>query len=76
MFYRCDKIVPGEKVRIYVFSDYKNYLKTYELDTLSYDKPIDLHKYPYGPRIVNLKHSLNKVNIERQKSILLRKLNY
>ncbi|MEP0263408.1 hypothetical protein [Dokdonia sp.] len=76
LFYKCDKIVPGERVRIYVFSNYKNYLKTHNLDTLIYNKRIDVHKPAYGPNIINLKHSLGKVEIQRQNSILLRKLNY
>jgi hypothetical protein len=76
LIYRCDQIVPDEKINIYVFSDYKQYLDFYELDTLVYNSPIKLPKYMYGPNIIDLKHSLGKAGISRQDSLRLRKLNY
>ncbi|WP_179344442.1 hypothetical protein [Winogradskyella ursingii] len=76
LIYKCEAIVPNEKVRVYIKSSYTNYLDFYSIDTLEYEKPISLPEYQYGPTIIYLKHSLGKVNIRRKDSLLLKEVVY
>ncbi len=74
--YKCDELVPGENVRVYVYSDFSSYLKINSIDTLFYDKTIKKPNFKYGPHLKILKHSLGKINIKRTDSLTLKEIKY
>ncbi|XMO87593.1 hypothetical protein AAFN75_04760 [Algibacter sp. AS12] len=76
LIYKCDELVPGESVRIHVFSDFKNYLTTNSLDTLYYNKSSKRPEFNFGPYISDLKHSLGKVIVREKDSLNLSEIRY
>ena len=61
LIYKCDAVVPGEKIRIYVLSDFEDYLNINKLDTLMYNTRTAKPLFDYGPYISSAKHSKGKV---------------
>jgi len=76
LIYECDELVPGEIVRIDVYSDYSNYLKINSIDTLFFNKKAARPKVPYGPHLKSLKHSQKTVEIKRLDSLILTEIKY
>ncbi|MEF3079250.1 hypothetical protein [Winogradskyella poriferorum] len=76
LIYKCDELVPGEHVRISVFSNFVDYLKINNIDTLYFNKPIKRPEFNFGPYISGLKHSLNKVKVEEKDSLYLKEIRY
>ncbi len=74
LIFKCDELVPGEKVRFFIHSNFQEYLETNSLDTLYYNKSITRPKLSYGPYITTLKHSLGKVQLERLVDLTLTEL--
>jgi hypothetical protein len=61
LIYRCDAMLPGEKVKIYIWSDFKHYLEVNNIDTLLYNTRTSRPKHDYGPYITRAKHASGKV---------------
>ena len=76
LIYKCDELVPGENVRIYVYSDFDNYLRINSIDTLIYEKTVAKPEFDYGPYMTNLKHSKGKVIINSPDSLTLKEIKY
>ena len=76
LIYKCDELVPGEIVRIDVYSDYSNYLKINSIDTLFFNEKAAKPKTPYGPYLKSLKHSQKVVRIRRLDSLNLTEIKY
>ncbi|MBC3845413.1 hypothetical protein H8K90_03390 [Winogradskyella echinorum] len=74
LIFKCEDIVPGEKVRFFIHSDFSEYLETNSLDTLYFNKPVTRPELSYGPYITILKHSLGKVLFERPTDLTLYEL--
>ncbi len=74
LIFKCEELVPGEKVRFFVHSDFSEYLKTNSIDTLYFNKPVTRPELSYGPYITVLKHSLGKVLLERPTNLTLNEL--
>ncbi len=72
LLYRCDELVPGDKIKLLVFSDFSDYLKINSLDTLYYNKTRARPERDYGPYISGMKHSLGKVMVDYKDSLVLR----
>jgi hypothetical protein len=74
LIFKCEELVPGEKVRFFIHSDFSEYLETNSLDTLYFNKPVTRPELSYGPYITVLKHSLGKVLLERPTDLTLNEL--
>lgn len=74
LIFKCEELVPGQKVRFFVHSDYKEYLQTNSIDTLYYNQSINRSELSYGPYITFLKHSLGQVQLERSNDLTLTEL--
>lgn len=74
LIFKCEELVPGEKVRFFVHSDFTEYLKTNSIDTLYYNQSVNRPELSYGPSITVLKHSLGKVLLERPNDLTLTEL--
>ncbi len=74
LIFKCEELVPGEKVNLIIHSKFADYLKFNSLDTLYFDKPIKRPEFSYGPYITSLKHSKGKVQLERSSEIKLTEL--
>tara|TARA_A100000171_G_scaffold51166_1_gene64644 strand:- start:52 stop:642 length:591 start_codon:yes stop_codon:yes gene_type:complete len=67
--YKCDYLVKGESVKIYIYSDLPMFEFVYRLRDLKVGSHFKKHKYDYGPSLVNLKHSKGIVPIKKSDSI-------
>ncbi|MFL0353996.1 hypothetical protein [Xanthomarina sp. GH4-25] len=60
LVYKCKAIVPGEKVKVYVLSNFEDFLKINKIDTLLYNTRTLRPRYDYGPYITSAKHDSGK----------------
>ncbi len=61
LIFKCDLMVPGEKVKIYIWSDFEHFLEVNNIDTLLYNTRTSRPKHDYGPYITRAKHASGKV---------------
>jgi hypothetical protein len=74
--YEMKEFSSGEKVRVVIYVNFKNYLKINNIDTLIIDKPIAKPQSYYGPYIKKIKHSDGIERPKYDRFIELKKLSF